>query len=196
MSKSAGNFYTLRDLKDYSPVAIRYLIASAHYRSKLNFTLEGIKQAEKTVENLNEFLARLEGYPVENDENTELIKFIEDIENKFIESLDDDLNISRALGYLFIAVKEINTVMNSGDLDKYSRERFLEFFDKVDSIIDVRDKKEVEIDKDEIERLINERNRLRKEKKYAEADKIRDKLSEMGIVIQDGKEKTTWYVKK
>ncbi len=195
MSKSAGNFYTLKDLKEFDLLAVRYLLLSAHYRAQFNFTLDGLRQAESTIKNFNEFRERFGQYEPEKEEDKELQAFLLRSKKDFIEALDDDLNISKALGFVFIAIKELNMKMNKSEMCKKSKELAQEFFDIVDSILDIRSKKELDIDPIEIDELLEERNRCRKERDFARADEIRDKLLDMNIVINDGKEKTTWYVK-
>jgi cysteinyl-tRNA synthetase len=143
MSKSAGNFYTLRDLEEFNPLAVRYLLLSAHYRTKLNFTLEGIKQAEATIKNYNDFRNRFEIFePVEKKDNT-VIEKIKNSEKEFMLSLDDDLNISRALGYVFIMIKDVNTAMTENALYRESKIAVSNFLAKVDSFVDIFEKKEL-----------------------------------------------------
>jgi len=195
MSKSAGNFYTLRDLEEYDMLAVRYLLLSAHYRAQLNFTIDGLKQAEATIRNFNEFRERFEQYEPSKEEDRGLQEFIDKTKKDFIAALDDDLNISKALGFIFIAIRELNMKMNKNEMCRKGREKAQHFFDMVDSILDIRVKKELDVDPTEVERLLEERNRCRKERDFVRADEIRNILQDRNIVINDGKEKTTWYVK-
>jgi cysteinyl-tRNA synthetase len=194
MSKSSGNFYTLRDLSEYNPLAVRYLLLSSHYRAKMNFTIEGIRQAEATVKKYNEFLRRVSDSNVCNEKNFELLKNIESNLKEFILALDDDLNISKALGHLFIMIRDVNSAISENRLDVLSRKKVYEFIDIFNSIADIEEKTVTNIQESEIEALIEERNAARIAKDFKRADEIRDILKEKNIVIQDGKEKTTWYV--
>ena len=112
---------------------------------------------------------------------------------RFMMSLDDDLNISRALGYVFIMIRDVNTAMTENTLDRESKIAVSNFLAKVDSVVDIVEKKELAASNEEVERLIAERNRLRAERNFSEADKIRDKLLQMNIITQDTKDGTTWY---
>ncbi|MGM0608782.1 MAG: cysteine--tRNA ligase [Candidatus Muiribacteriota bacterium] len=193
MSKSHNNFYTLRDLKEYNPLAIRYLLLSAHYKTKLNFTINGIKQAENTIKTYNDFRNRIENATLDRADDGDLINKVEQAEKNFMEALDDDLNISKALGYLFIIIREINNAITGKFFTEKLKYKVLAFVSKVDDIIDIREKKELEIEESEIKNLIEKRNRYRKEKNYKKADEIRDKLASMNITIEDSKEGTTWH---
>ncbi|MFW5782058.1 MAG: cysteine--tRNA ligase [Candidatus Muiribacteriaceae bacterium] len=195
MSKSEGNFYTLRDLSERNPLAVRYLLMSSHYRAKLNFTEDGLIQAESVVKKYNDFLRRLRSAHISDNKDAGVSDSVRKQHEEFILALDDDLNISRALGSLFIAIREVNSAMNSeGGIDRELFEAMQSFLADVDSIIDIEEKKEEKKDTDEIERLVRERDKMRKARDFAAADRIRDRLAEMGVVIEDGKEGSTWYV--
>ncbi len=195
MSKSLGNFYTLRDVlrKDYSPVAVRYLLLSTHYRQQLNFTFEGIDAAKAAVERLNELIRKLQGVKGGNGKKIVLTKKeIAASAEAFEKAMDDDLNISEALAAVFEFVKNINSHIDSNGIDKKSAEAALGFLEKVDGVLGVMSFEKEENLPAEIMRLIDERERLRKEKKFAEADKIRAKLREKGIQLDDTPEGVRW----
>jgi len=192
MSKSKGNFYTLRDLleKGYDPVAIRYLLLATHYRKPLNFTFEGLRNAETTVERINDFLDRLASSSFTSSGNGALEKAISRAEEKFTAELDDDLNISGALAALFELIRETNTALDSGAISEGERRKILSLFRNWNRVLGVIE--EPEELPDELLRLIRERNEARRARNYKLADEIRARLLEKGIVLEDTKYGTRW----
>jgi len=192
MSKSKGNFYTLRDLleKGYDPVAIRYLLLATHYRKPLNFTFEGLRNAEITVERINDFLDRLASSSFTSSGNGALEKAISRAEEKFTAELDDDLNISGALAALFELIREANTALDSGAISEGERRKILSLFRNWNRVLGVIE--EPEELPDELLRLIRERNEARRARNYKLADEIRARLLEKGIVLEDTKYGTRW----
>jgi cysteinyl-tRNA synthetase len=185
MSKSKGNFYTLRDLlnKGYNPVAIRYLLLSTHYRDPLNFTENSLKQAENTVKNYNDFYQGLNICAGEIY-NEEIKKEIEKARNGFIESLDDDLNISGGLSSIFNLIKKVNIFFSKGEIGRKNVVEIKEFLEDIDNVLCILEKKEENLPED-ILNLIKEREKARKEKDFKKADLIREKLKEKGIILED-----------
>ena len=112
MSKSLGNFYTLRDLLDkgYSPRSIRYLLVSAHYRKQYNFTLEGIGQADQALDRIDNLIVRLRDVKKDGPPDTAVRDSADKMIADFTEAVDDDLNISRGLGVFFEFVHDVNTL--------------------------------------------------------------------------------------
>ena len=194
MSKSLGNFYTLRDLLDkgFDPLAIRYTLLTSHYRRKLNFTFDKVKDSRKNIIKLRDFYNSLDDSIA--SENSDLLDLVADVDNQFMHSLDDDLNISGALGSLFTLVREVNNYREDNQLKKKDAEKIKEFVEKADQILDVLEPAEEEKDElaEEEKQMIKEREKARENKNWDKADKIRDKLQERGIIIQDGPEGTTW----
>jgi cysteinyl-tRNA synthetase len=192
MSKSKGNFYTLRDLlnKGYNPVAIRYLLLSTHYRDPLNFTENSLKQAENTVKNYNDFYKGLNICAGEIY-NEEIRKEIEKARNAFIESLDDDLNISGALSSIFNLIKKVNIFFSKGEIGRKNVIEIKEFLEDIDNVLCILEKKEENLPED-ILNLIKEREKARKEKDFKKADLIREKLKEKGIILEDTPYGTRW----
>lgn len=180
MSKSLGNTYTVTDLKEkgFSPLAFRYMCLNANYRSKLNFTWEGIKAAQVALERLLESVSAHKNAPEGVKADPALI---ESFERDFSEAVNDDLNIPRALG----------VVWNIARHETKSRD-FYELLLKMDEILGLdfakagekRSSDEQALDP-EIEMLINQRQQARKEKNWKLADEIRDKLKSMGIHLED-----------
>lgn len=194
MSKSLGNFYTLRDVlaKGFPAVAIRYLLLSTHYRQQLNFTFEGIEAAKAAVERLNELIRKLQNVKGSSKASVLLKNEITATAAAFEKAMGDDLNISEALAAVFEFVKNINQHIDNSTIDKKSATAALDFLERADSVLGVMSFEKEEKLPAGIMSLINERERLRKEKKFAEADKIRAKLREKGIQLDDTPEGVRW----
>jgi len=196
MSKSLGNFYTLRDLlaQGQTPEVIRYLLASVPYRKKLNFTFDGLRAAGTALERLRNYKLRLEtdrfpeGSSDDGDEVTLKAR------TAFDESLDDDLNTAEALGAVFEFVRETNTAMDSGAFKTGNAAGALEFLAHFDSIFDVLRPsiKEGVLSDNHIEALIAERAAAKKSKNFARADEVRRELAENGVILEDTKDGVRW----
>ena len=195
MSKSMGNFYTLRDLleKGCSPEALRYTLISTHYRSKLNFTFEKVKAAQKCINKLRELKRRLK--KIDNEEDEVLNSETETMLSKFSEKLGDDLNISGALGELFIWVNYLFAELDNDKLDCCSAKGALSALRKIDSVLGVIDCANLEVD-DIIHELIKDREKARSDKNWEKADEVRKQLDELGIVLDDTPEGTIWKRKQ
>ena len=186
MSKSKGNFYTLRDLleKGFSPLPIRYLLISVPYKKKLNFTFPSLQGAYEAIKRLDSFVLRLKEINESQKEGgKEVLPQIQSFKENFLNSLRDDLNTAEALGSLFSFVKDINILIDEGEISALNAGLILNTlrdFDKVFDILPKATKAE-----EEILNLIHLRENLRKEKKFKEADEIRNKLKEMGIILED-----------
>ena len=188
MSKSLGNFFTLRDLekKGYSFNAIRWVLISAHYRRTLNFTLESCKHAQETLKNFTNFFVRLKEISESNKKGDNISQTVDSYIAKFTEAMSDDLNISEALAAVFGLQKETNKLISSDKLGNSAAKTVLEAFKKFDTVLAVFEfeKKEDEIP-EEITKLAEERQTARKNKDFATSDKIRDKLKDMGWSVED-----------
>jgi len=203
MSKSLGNFYTLRDLlkEGYDTEAIRYVLLSTHYRQSLNFTFEGVESSKKAIERLNNFIKKIwilkttkEGVTI-NKQNPEIKKLIKKTKDKFVEKMDDDLNISKALSVIFDFIRNFNKKIDEIGIYKKDAEDIYNFMKEINSvfwIMDFEEKKE-NVSK-EIKDLIDEREKARKDKNYKKADDIRDKLKKKGIILEDTKEGVKWKI--
>ena len=197
MSKRFGNYYTLRDLlaKGYDPKAIRYLLLSTHYRQQLNFTFEGLKAAKKTVDHLINFAHRL--LEANGKGCGEKLKtLIINAQKKFEEAMDDDLNITVALAVLFEFIREINKLLDENMLSKNEALQVYDLLMKFDMVLgvigDVRKEKK-KLPKEAVE-LIKRREEARKVKDWETADKIREKLKSMGIIIEDTPQGVKWRI--
>ena len=192
MSKSLGNFYTLRDLlkKSHNPRAIRYLLLSSHYRHQLNFTFEALKAAQNTIEGFDEFVVKLKSIK-SNKENNKIKSKIKKLEDDFEEAMDDDLNISVALSYIFDFMKEINIFMDKNKIGKKNSNDILNLMRDFDSVLGVLKFEEDRLEP-ELKKLIEEREKARKVKDFEKADKIRARLREKGILLEDTEEGSIW----
>mgnify|MGYP002078287680 CR=1 FL=1 len=187
MSKSAGNFYTLRDLlvEGYTGRDIRYELITTHYRQSLNFTMSGLKGARAALGRLDEFLRRLElladGSSPAADQ---LPDWMKQGHSRFVAALDHDLNISGALGALFDTVHEGNKAMDRGDLSAAAAAAVREDWLSLDSVLGFLRPPEAEVDS-EVLVLVDERQAARKARNWAESDRLRDEIVARGYLIQD-----------
>jgi len=196
MSKSLGNFYTLRDLlnKNYTPKAIRYLLLSAHYRQQLNFTEEAVKAAGNAVQRLKDFFIKLKEIKI-NAQNKNIDRIIQKTKKQFESAMDDDLNISIALSHIFDFVKEINTLIMENNVGKNNAKKIINLMVSFDKVLGIIEEKEEKL-AHKLKKLIDEREKAREEGNYEKADKIREELKLKGIVLEDTKEGIRWKLMK
>ena len=198
MSKSAGNFFTVRDIiSKYDPQVLRFFMLSAHYRSPLNFSAElmeaaknGLERILTAVSNLNFLLSKAEDREM-TEEEKKLLEEAKVYTTRFDEAMDDDFNTADAIAAIFELVKFINTNTNGESSKAYLsalHEQIRELSDVCGLIVD---QKEEMLDAD-IEKLIEERQAARKAKDFARADAIRNELLEKGIVLEDTREGVKW----
>ena len=194
MSKSLGNFLTLRDLLDTgcNPGALRYLLASVHYRRQLNFTSDGLEQSRASIHRVDDFVLRVrevaDGVPA-NDEVSERVRLAR---QRFEDAMDEDLNTSAALAALFELVRDVNVRLESKQVGSSNRDEVLAFLQDVNQIFDVFEIEELELGDEEVVRLIDEREKARRDREYSRADEIRDLLQERGILLEDTGDGTRW----
>ncbi|MFH1210967.1 MAG: cysteine--tRNA ligase [archaeon] len=191
MSKSLGNFYTLRDVlsKGYKPKAVRYLLLSTHYRQPLNFTFDSLSAADAAVERLLNFMVYLDSVKGEKDSKT-VAKLIVKVKKQFEKNMDSDLNMSSALASIFDFVRDSYKARMSRNDAAEIKKTMMEF-DKVIGILEVGEKK---LDT-EIKKLIDEREDARKKKDFKRADTIREELSKKGVILEDTKDGVRWKFK-
>ena len=183
MSKSLGNFYTLPNLleKGYTGREIRYALMRVHYRAPLNFTWEGMEEARQALARINEWLLRLREAAAKN---------IDKGKNKtqpgslFEEALDDDLNISTALGFLFESIRETNRTMDRNKLDASSARAWLNWWERVNNVLDLETENEVVLSA-EVAQLAKDRENARREKNWKQSDELRDRISALGWEVRD-----------
>lgn len=192
MSKSAGNFYTLGDLlqKGYDPRAIRYLLITTHYRKQLNFSIESLDAAASAIKRLDEFVLRLQEETFPQGSNAKNNESVEHCRSQFSEALDNDLNISAAIGAVFNLVKQINTAADEDALRTEDAGTTLDLLKELNWILGFIKFEQPPLEDKEIEDLIKARNESRARRDFAEADRIRDLLIERGIILQDTPEGT------
>lgn len=197
MSKSKGNFYTLRDLlkKGFSPEAVRYSLFSAHYRKQLNFTMEGIRQSQSAIERVNDFIFRLKDIDRIFGDDEGIIEELKKADERFSLSIYDDLNVSEALGAFFTLIKTLNTSFDN--ITVKTKDYIMKFIIRVNNIIDCFNLSggyDTRSEKDSlfIEKLIEEREAARKEKNYTRADEIRKELLDKRIEIMDTPQGVKW----
>lgn len=185
MSKSLGNFYTLRDLleKGYTGVEVRTLLLSTHYRTQLNFTFEGLDAARATLTRLQDFITRLRSA---DGSGQSLAPLIEKTRNAFKAALGDDLNISVALAALFDCVKEVNTLIDAKEVSQEEAHSLLNFLSELDQVLGILPLAEETLSiPPEIEQAFQKRQAARASKDWAEADKQRDIIHAAGFMIED-----------
>ena len=194
MSKSKGNFFTFRDLREqgYSALAIRYLLLSVPTRKQLNFTFEGLQGAESTVERLRNFRQLVKEAKTGPGSDETIAAKITGAVVEIERSMDDDFNPGAALAAIHDLVREINTLMSGDRLLSEDRAAVLDAIKRFDSVLGVFGNEEAEILDAEIEALIDERNEARRNRNFARSDEIRDLLSEKGIILEDTKDGVRW----
>ena len=195
MAKSKGNFFTLRDLLDrgYGPLAVRYLLVSVPYRKQMNFTFDGLLQAQRSLERIKEFIFRLKSASLAAGSTPELVTASAEAATQFDGALDDDLNTAQALAAVFDFVRKCNIALTEGPVKEDDRKQILDFFRKVDERLAIIPPMEEFVQGDaEIESLIAQRNQARKNRDFAMSDRIRDQLLDRSVVIEDTREGTRW----
>jgi cysteinyl-tRNA synthetase len=197
MSKSKGNYYTFRDLleKGYTPVAIRYFLLSVPYRKQLNFTFEGLRGAEKTVESLRDFLSRLREARAEPGLNARLHEATTRALEEFTGGLDDDLNTSVALAALHNLTREVNTSISDHALMEDNKREIIALIERFDQVLNIFGDEGAQMLDAEIQSLIDERQEARRRRDFARADEIRDQLAARGITLEDTKGGVRWKSK-
>ncbi|HXV59354.1 MAG TPA: cysteine--tRNA ligase [Vicinamibacteria bacterium] len=194
MSKSKGNQYTVRELVDegFSPMAIRYLLLSVYYRQQLNFTREGLRQAETAIRRVDDFLDRLSEVMRPGDASEASREAARSALERFEAAMDDDLNTSAALAVLFDLVKGGNTALSSSTMTKGDADAFRGAIERMNTVLGVFGQGEKVVLDQEVEKLIAARNEARATRDYARADAIRGELDSRGIVLEDTSAGTRW----
>lgn len=183
MSKSLGNFITIRDLlKDHAPEMVRFMSLSAHYRTPLDYNEKIIEQSEAGVRRIYEFVQKLSLSDGKGKENVETQ--IKKAVLKFHEAMSDDFNTPQAFAAVFDLIKELNPPLVQNSLDKSSIEKAKNFIKKINLILGIIPLKQEQIP-DTITELIEKREKFREEKSWQEADKIRAQIEEMGWKVDD-----------
>ncbi|HDP95457.1 MAG TPA: cysteine--tRNA ligase [Candidatus Aminicenantes bacterium] len=194
MSKSLGNFFTLRDLvtKGHDPLSIRYLLLSTHYRKLLNFTFSALDQADRTRKRLQDFLFCLDAKEFPAGGTPGFMSEVADWEQRFRNEMDDDFNISGALGVFFEFIHAANRRL--GTLLKQDIQTIRETVGRINSVLGVIREPEAETLPPELEALVQEREQARARKDFQQADAIRDQLEKSGIQLMDTPDGVKWKV--
>jgi cysteinyl-tRNA synthetase len=218
MSKSAGNFFTLRDLlvKGHKPSSIRFLLTSVPYRKQLNFTFAGLEQGAKSVERLRTFESRMRMSQLPAGTNAHAQEAATKAKNEMRAGMEDDLNTAYASAAIFDMVREANTLADRGELregDKAPLLEALQQFDEIFAVLKDDDAEKMKVamewarahgilkDSDvpaegmsdaEVTRLIEERNAAKKARDFAKSDSIREQLAESGVILEDTKDGVRW----
>lgn len=193
MSKSLNNFFTIRDvLESYNPEVVRYFLSSVHYRSYIDYSEDSLREARQALER---FYQALNDAPVGTEEG-----FESDYEERFQQAMDDDFGTPRALAVLFDLVTELNKATRDNAPQAAALAALLKRLGGVLGLLQQSpqaflqgEAREGELSADEIESAIEARKQAKKDKDFAEADRIRDSLAEQGIILKDSREGTTWY---
>jgi len=196
MSKSLGNFFTLRDIltQGHQPEAVRYLLASVPYRKALNFTFDGLRSAATSIERLRNYKLRIETAKFAERDADAVLARTAQARKDFDESLNDDLNTAQALAAVFEYVRETNTLMDSGEFPAAAARAALGLLERFDSLFDVLHPtaKAGVLSDEEIEARIAQRTRAKKAKDFPGADRIRQELLEQDVVLEDTKDGVRW----
>lgn len=188
MSKSLGNFYTLRDLAGmgWKGREIRWVLIGAHYRRKLNFTLEALGQARETLARFDEFFDRMRSIDRAGD-GSEAELAVSTAAAAFSSAIADDLNISEALAAMFELLRSGNKLADAGGLSKAGAERILGAFRRFDSVIGALEVDAARCNElpPEVVQLAEERKAARLAKNFAESDRLRDEIAKLGYVVED-----------
>ena len=198
MSKSKGNFFTVRDIsKKYDLEIVRFFMLSAHYRNPVNFSDEMLNQAKAGLERLYNAKEKLE-FTISNlsesaikDEEKELINELESYKDKFINAMEDDLNTADAVSAIFELSKFINTNVNETSSLEFAK-MCLDKFNELTGVLNIVNKKNDDILDKDIEELIQKRADAKKNKDFKLADEIRQELLDKGIVLEDTRQGTKW----
>ena len=197
MSKSKGNYYTFRDLqaKGYSPLGIRYFLLSVPYRKQLNFTFDALRGAEKTVESLRDFHARLGEARSEPGLNEDLHEATRKALAEFEAGMDDDLNTSVALAAVHNLTREVNTALARRKVRAENKRGLLDLIQRFDTVLNVFGEDQPELLDSEVQSLIDERQEARRRREFARADELRVQLAQRGIILEDTKDGVRWKQK-
>ncbi|MBS4171505.1 Cysteine--tRNA ligase [Neochlamydia sp. AcF95] len=187
MSKSLGNFYTLRDLleKGFTGKQVRYMLLQTHYKTQLNFSFPGLESVKAALQRLNDFIQRLLTYNKGNEKGL-VGPLVQKAYHAFSQALADDLNISVALAAVFELVREVNAISDTQNMSVTEAQEVLQAMREFDSVLGVLNFEKVEEDiPDELQQALLNRTKARENKAWAQADTLRDFIVSKGYLIED-----------
>ena len=197
MSKSLGNFFTVRDVAEkYGYEPIRYLMISSSYRSPINYSVDIIEQCKASLQRLYTCRDGID-FEIKNapdgelDENVKA-QFDKRVE-QFVKAMDDDLNTADGIAAVFELARDINTLVVGKGVTKATAEYAAKIFDELTGVLGLVYNRKTETLDEDIDAMIEARTKARKEKNWAEADRIRDELKAMGIVLEDTAQGVKWH---
>ena len=193
MSKSLGNFFTVRDVaKEFDYEVIRFFMLSAHYRSPINFSKDLMESASSALERIYtcidtlKFLKKTASGEDARPEEIPVLEAVNGYKQKFIDAMDDDLNTADAISVIFEIVSEVNkNITSASEPSEYLIEYILSVFDELGSVLGILGRKEKETVPDEVKEMLEERKNARADKDWAKSDLIRDKLKDFGYSVKD-----------
>lgn len=197
MSKSLGNFFTVRDVAEkYGYEPIRFLMISSHYRSPINYSTDIIEQCKASLSRLYTCRDSLDfalEKAVDGEVSAEITEMLEKRRQQFIDAMNDDLNTADAIAAVFELVRDINSNVIVDNAVKGNCEAAIKMFDELCGVLGIVYNRKKESLDDEVEALIEQRIQARKDRNWAEADRIRDELKAMGIVLEDTAQGVKWH---
>ena len=187
MSKSLGNFYTIRDLikKGYSAESIRYTLISTHYRQKLNFTLEKLTNSQKSINKINELKRRVQLIPSSKVDGRDFKEESSNMILEFSNCLKNDLNISGALGEMFIWINQVFKELDNDNVSSKGSLSIIQTLQSIDQVLGVLNSKNNTKDESQIANLLEKRAAARESKDWGLADQIREEIDVLGYTVED-----------
>jgi cysteinyl-tRNA synthetase len=195
MAKSKGNFFTLQDLienRNVDPSVLRMFLVSTQYRKILNFTFEALEQSASALKRITDFVYELEHRSFPEVGASSAHGLIIEAEGKFREGLEDDLNVSLALTGLYELIRKANSFIQEEKISADEAKALLSFVYQVDGVLAVLPERREDVLSEELRAKIEERERARKTRNWAEADRIRKELLEAGVILEDAKDGIRW----
>ena len=188
MSKSLGNFFTIRDiLKKHNKNTIRFMFISSHYRKPIDFSEENLEQSKNSLQKLNEFMLKLNNYNSKSKDYKKLPSIIKKTKANFEKAMDNDFETSNALTAIFNFTKTINKLIAEEKISEKDSKKVRELMLEMDEVFCVLEEEKIEITK-EVKNLIEKRKQARKNKDFKTADQLREKIKSLGFYVDDTKD--------
>jgi cysteinyl-tRNA synthetase len=196
MHKSKGNYVTLRDLREegWDPLTVRYFLISSHYRDPIDLTEEALRQAENSRRRLIDFIYRVSSISTEEKESIELRKSTSLLLIEFEKAMDMDLNVPKALSHIFSFVRYVNGMIDRSELGKNDSKIVIDAMKRIDGVLGIIGRWPEPLP-ESILAMIKEREIARKKGMYDKADRIREELSKVGVIVEDTQTGTIWKIR-